>query len=213
MGRLVMESQISEIIFKVLSFAIGYLPGSILTANPVARHYTGKSACEIGTKNPGMANIMMNVGKGAGILVLLGDIVKTAAAMLVSLLLFHESIGIICIQYAALGALFGHNFSLWNRFRGGKGVTVTCTWLILAYKIPGILCCLAGAAAVFLTGWLPLGAAIIAVLSVPMAFFLYGYEAGILVSISCVLMIFKNRKGLRRILQGREERHLKLFGR
>lgn len=198
---------------KFFSLVIGYVFGSVLTANIVSRRCTGKAATEIGTKNPGMANIMMNIGKKAGFLVLLGDIVKTAAAMFLAWLLFSGRIGRICIQYAGLGALLGHDFPIQNRFRGGKGVTVTCTWLILAYLLPGILCSLAGAAVVFLTGWLPLGAVVIAALAVPMSWKVCGSEALLLVSIACAMMFLKNFSGLRRIVRGEEEIHLKLAGR
>ena len=51
----------------------------------------------------------------------------------------------------------GHNWPFWNKFRGGKGVAVSCTWLILYPLITGALCCLAGGGAVLLSGYLPLG--------------------------------------------------------
>ena len=64
-------------VVRLFCFIIGYVCGGILTAEFVARKFTGKGAAEIGTGNPGMANIMGQVGKKAGFIVLAGDIAKT----------------------------------------------------------------------------------------------------------------------------------------
>ena len=64
----------------MLCLAAGYLFGCFLTAEVVARCTAGESAREIGSGNPGMANIMTHLGKRAGLLVLAGDVLKTAAA-------------------------------------------------------------------------------------------------------------------------------------
>lgn len=65
---------------RVLCLGAGYLFGCFLTAEIVARCTAGCSAREIGTGNPGMANILTHLGKPAGFLVLAGDVLKTAAA-------------------------------------------------------------------------------------------------------------------------------------
>ena len=198
---------------RFFSLLIGYLFGCILTAEIVSYCRTGKSAREIGSGNPGMANIMSNLGKIPGILTLLGDIAKTAAAMGISALLFAERSGRICIQYAGLGAVLGHNFPFWRHGKGGKGVTVTCTWIILAYGIWGVLADLCGAAVVFVTGWLPLAAVVLTVAALPVAFVTAGLEGGLLAVCSLLLMISRHWHGLHRIIRGEEAPHLKLLGR
>ena len=196
---------------RAISLAIGYLFGCILTAELVSRRYTGKSVFEIGSKNPGMANVMSNIGKEQGTMVLLGDIVKTILSMGICWLLFRNSeAGIICIQYAGLGTVLGHNFPFWHRFRGGKGVTVTCSWMILGFGFWGMLADIAGAVVVLFTGWLPLGAVVIGIASIPVAFLISGTEAGVLVCISCALMFSRHWHGLRRIVHGEEPAHMKL---
>ena len=64
----------------MLCLAAGYLFGCFLTAEVVARCTAGESARQIGSGNPGMANIMTHLGKRAGLLELAGDVLKTAAA-------------------------------------------------------------------------------------------------------------------------------------
>ena len=48
-------------------------------------------------------------------------------------------------------------------------MAVTCAWLMLYLPVTGVLCCLAGGVAVLLTGYLPVGAVLIAALAVPVA--------------------------------------------
>ena len=60
----------------IISLLIGYCFGMFLTADLVALKYTGHNASKIGTTgNPGMANIMANLGMKAGLIVLVGDLV------------------------------------------------------------------------------------------------------------------------------------------
>lgn len=58
--------------FRLISLLIGYAFGNILTAEIIARKYVHKSAFEIGSGNPGMANIMAQCGFKPGIFVLCG---------------------------------------------------------------------------------------------------------------------------------------------
>ena len=193
-----------DIWLRAGSMAIGYLFGMILTAEIVSGIFAGKSAGEVGTGNPGMANIMANIGRKAGFLVLAGYILKTAAAMGIVSLYSGESR--MFVWYAGLGAVLGHNFPVWKGGRGGKGVTCTCTWLILSMGLLGVLCCLSGAAAVLAVGYLPLGAVILSLVSIPVAFCRFGAEAGFLACVGAILMISRHKHGLVRILKGKEKK-------
>jgi glycerol-3-phosphate acyltransferase PlsY len=63
---------------RLICLAAGYVCGCLLTAEVVARWKTGRGARTLGSGNPGMANIAGALGKGAGALVLAGDLLKTA---------------------------------------------------------------------------------------------------------------------------------------
>ena len=66
-----------EITLRIFCLAAGILFGSFLTAEYVARRLTGRTARDLGSGNPGMANIMATLGKGPGFAVLVGDVAKT----------------------------------------------------------------------------------------------------------------------------------------
>ena len=190
----------------VICTVIGYLCGCFLTAELAARLAEGKSASEIGSGNPGMANIMANLGKKVGFFVLAGDVGKTLIAFGVSWLLAGGLLGRETFLWAGLGVVLGHNFPFWKKFRGGKGVAVTCTWLIFFMPVWGTVSCLAGGAVVLATGYLPLGAVLIPLLGTCFAFFSQGIMAGIFFLLSFLLMLSRHYRGLLRIVTATEER-------
>lgn len=191
---------------ELLCLVLGYVCGGFLTADVVAKHYAGKDSSQIGTGNPGMANIMANVSKKAGFLVLAGDILKTLLAFVLAWLAAGGTLGHDCLLWSGLGAVLGHNFPAWKKFKGGKGVTVTCTWLIIFMPLWGTLSCVLGGVITVLTGYLPLGAVLIPLFALPAAYLTEGPKAALFVLASLGIMLYKHHHGLARILHGQEER-------
>ena len=120
-----------EITLRIFCLAAGILFGSFLTAEYVARRLTGRTARDLGSGNPGMANIMATLGKGPGFAVLAGDAAKTVLVCALCHFAIAPQLGHTALLYAGAGAILGHNYSLFHKGCGGKGVAVTCTWLIL----------------------------------------------------------------------------------
>ena len=195
---------------RILSLLIGYVLGSILTAEIIVRRKTGRPASEFGSGNPGMANIMRVFGFRAGIAVLAGDLLKTAAAALLSCFLFPEQ-GQILVLYAGLGAVTGHNWPLWNRLKGGKGVSVSCMAIFLYSPLWGLIANAAGMLVVLFTGYLPLGAVVITTLYAIFAILFLGKEAAVLSVMLAVIMFQRHFQGLVRMARGEERRNAQLF--
>lgn len=142
---------------RITSLLIGYFLGCFLTADIVSYAFAHKSAFDLGVGNPGMANIGHELGKGAALLVLAGDIAKTIAAWLIARALFPD-VALLAGMWAGLGSTLGHNYPIWHHFHGGKGVTTTCSAIILASPLLGIGSCLFGLLVVILSGYLCMGA-------------------------------------------------------
>ena len=110
------------IIFLLLG---AYLFGSIPTAVWWGRKYYGIDVREFGSGNAGATNTFRVLGKKAGIPVLIIDILKgTAAVMLANLSPYtFESDPFVNVQLAlGVAAIVGHVFPVFAGFRGGKGV-------------------------------------------------------------------------------------------
>lgn len=195
---------------RILSLLVGCLFGNILTAVIVVRVFEHKSVFEVGTGNPGMANVMANFGFRDGALVLAGDLLKTILACFIAKAIFPDADKIV-VLYAGLGACIGHNWPLTHHFQGGKGVSVTCMAIFLFSPLWGLLADIAGMLVVFSTGFLPLGAFVITWLFAVFAFVFHGVEAGIVAVVLALIMTQRHFPGLMRVLRGQEEPHAKLF--
>jgi len=172
---------------KIICVLIGYLFGCVLFGEIIAHLFAHKSASEIGVSgNPGMANIMDNLGFIPGLLVLIGDLLKTIMAMLIAYYLYH---GHIYMLYALLGATLGHCFPFWRKFKGGKGVACTCAGILFYSPVYGLLCILIGALAVIISTYLSFGGVMIVFAFMIVAYFKYGLEA-FLVSLAIFIVCF-----------------------
>ena len=191
---------------QMLCLLIGYGCGCFLTAEVVARFAAGRSAAELGSGNPGMANIGSQLGLKWGAVVLAGDVLKTALACFLCGLVLFPGLGRLAVLWAGLGTVLGHNFPVWKKFKGGKGVAVTCAVLVFASPLWGVLSGLVGLAAVCLTGYLPLGAVLIPVVFLLPAFCFLGAECGWVALLLAVLMLSRHIHGLKRMVAGEEHR-------
>lgn len=111
-----------------LSFIVGcYLLGSIPFAYFAGRRIKNIDIRQHGTGNIGGSNVFHSVGKIPGILVTLADIAKGAIPVLVGKRLqFTETILVL----GALAAIVGHNWSVFLRFQGGRGVATSIGTLL-----------------------------------------------------------------------------------
>ena len=168
---------------RLVCLLIGYAFGCVLCSDIVARLLSGKSAYELGDRNPGMANVGHELGTKAALLSLAGDILKTVLAVVVSRLLFPQ-LGIVATAWAGLGTTLGHDFPFWHRFRGGKGVTTIASTIILISPLWGILTGIVGFFSIILTGYLSV-AALIAMAFYVVVMFIQGN-----IEISCLCLVF-----------------------
>ncbi len=183
----------------LVSLAAGYMIGSVPFGLVLTRMAGLGDVRAIGSGNIGATNVLRTGNKGLALATLLMDGGKGAVAVLV-LAMWGEDLGLI----AGLGAVLGHNFPLWLRFRGGKGVATTLGILIAAMWPVGLLACLTwvAVAAVFRYSSL---AAIVCLGAAPVyAFYLDGPHQTWLAAALAVLSIVRHQANIRRLLKGEE---------
>jgi len=116
-----------------LTASFSYLLGSIPFGYILLRIFRGQDVRQTGSGNIGATNVARS-SPALGIITLLLDALKGAAAVAVTRALFPDQMMLAAI--AALFAILGHAFPVWLRFRGGKGVaTGLGSFLMLAPKI------------------------------------------------------------------------------
>jgi len=123
-------------VLNLASLLIGYLLGSIPVAYIVTKLRKGIDIRDVDTGNVGAASVLRTSGFGQGFGVLLGDIAKGAAAILVAQAL---DVSMYWVMGAGFAAILGHSFPIYIGFRGGQGVaTIIGLFLVLAPQAMGI---------------------------------------------------------------------------
>ena len=198
-----------------------YLLGSIPFGYLIVRARSGADIRETGSGGTGATNVSRRAGKAAGVLTLVLDALKGAAAIWLARLILDSAANTSNVDseswvIAAAGILVivGHMFPVWLGFRGGKGVA-TGVGVFLVLAPIAVL----GAAAVFLvvvfaTRYVSLGS-IIAASTIPLFVWLqHGlirpvndlWPTMITAVVAAALIIIAHRANIQRLLQGKESK-------
>ncbi len=112
-----------KISFVLLSYLLGSIPvGYLLT-----KFATGKNILKLGSGNVGSTNVGRVAGKRMALITQLLDMTKGFLPVAVYLFLVNEKIGEsdFYVYWLALASIIGHDFSIFLKFKGGKGVNTT----------------------------------------------------------------------------------------
>ncbi|MFD1465042.1 glycerol-3-phosphate acyltransferase [Lapidilactobacillus mulanensis] len=190
---------------KLYCLLIGYGFGNFVTAYVVSQWRTGKSPRNLGSGNPGTANIGAVLGKKFGILTLCGDLLKTIIAVYICQLLFPE-LGKLASLYAGIGTTLGHNYPVWQKFHGGKGVAVSAILLVMYNWQWGLICLLIALAVMLITQNLTLPGIVILLSFTIVSFLKFGTETGIGFAVLTLLSIISFRRDLIAIVHGKAKK-------
>ena len=129
------------------SIVIAYLLGSIPSAYIIGR-LRGLDIRRIGDRNVGTFNVFRHVGLAGGIATLIADVGKGALAIVVAKLLsVHE----LVVFGAGVAAVIGHNWPVFLRFRGGRGLAVVIGVLLALLPREMLIAAALGIAVLFAT--------------------------------------------------------------
>jgi glycerol-3-phosphate acyltransferase PlsY len=180
---------------------LGYLLGSIPFGVILTCAFGAGDLRQIGSGNIGATNVLRTGRKGLAAATLLLDLAKGAAAVLITGWLFHGH------QIpAAAAALLGHCYPVWLKFKGGKGVA-TLMGIVLALHWPIGL--------VYALVWLGLLAVLrissvagmAAAISAPITAAVLGdFDAVFLLVALALIVLWKHRANVERLIQGNEPR-------
>lgn len=204
---------------RIICVLIGYVFGLFQTAYIYGRLH-GIDIRNYGSGNAGTTNTLRVFGTKAGLLVLVGDIMKCILAVVLVSYLFgntHPDMVYLLKMYAAMGAIIGHNFPFYLKFKGGKGIAATAG-LILSfhpYLIPVGVILFFGV--FFTTHYVSLGSLLVylgfmvelvilgqnGVFGMTQA---YLNELYVLAGFLTVMAYYKHRENIKRLLSGTERK-------
>lgn len=188
----------------IISLLMGYLIGSIPWGYLLARLWKGIDIRQHGSGNIGATNIWRTLGPGPGIIVLLLDMAKGVAAVLLAK---HFLGGANIELVAAIGALLGHGYPAFLKFKGGKIIATGAGTIFALSPISGLIGLVLFIGSVVITRYVSVGSMMAAV-SVPVSFYLLGMEMPYLLfgGVVASFALYKHRANIKRIISGTEFR-------
>lgn len=193
--------------YTIAALVLGYLLGSIPFGLVLTRAAGLGDVRDIGSGNIGATNVLRTGNKGIAALTLLLDLLKGTAAVLIG----HAigalgGVAILASLVAGLAAFIGHTYPVWLGFKGGKGVA-TYIGILLGLNWPGALAfCSVWLLVAILSRYSSLSAIVAAVVTPFWLLTVGDYATAILAALLSVLLIYKHRANIHRLVAGEEPR-------
>ncbi len=185
----------------LVALVLGYLLGSVPFGLLLTRIAGLGDVRAIGSGNIGATNVLRTGRRDLAAATLLFDALKGTFAVLLGGLYSPEA-----ALLAGFGAFLGHLFPVWLGFRGGKGVA---TFLGVALGIwwpAALVFAIAWLGTAFLTRFSSLSA-LVASIATPLSLLIFGLpQAALMMALMTVLLWWKHRPNIRRLLSGEESR-------
>jgi len=195
-------------ILNSLLVVFAYLLGSIPTGLVLSRALAGKDPRQQGSRNIGATNVMRTAGKALGIITLLGDVLKGIIPVVIAQWLVKDD---YWIAGTGLAAFLGHCFPLYLRFKGGKGVATALGIFLPLAPLAVVFDIFFFAGVVATTRMVSVGS-LLGAAAMPVLIWLLGYPLPSVILGICVavLIIYRHKENIKRLLAGGENR---LWGR
>ena len=192
------------ILHFLLGFVLGHVCGSVPSGLWLVQAFHGIDIRNYGSKNIGTTNVFRIVGPKTAVLVLIADAFKGILAVGIMSYFFHNP---LLDVVTALGALLGHNYSLFLGFKGGKGVATALGLLI--FMMPKVAVASFGIwlVCVLLTRYVSLGSIMAAIFTPPLAWYL-GYPSAYVIFyvVAAFLVVLRHKENIHRLLTGTESK-------
>lgn len=187
--------------YLLSALLFGYLLGSIPFGLIITRLAGLGDVRSIGSGNIGATNVLRTGRKGLAAMTLAGDALKGTIAVLIAARYGPDTA--VC---AGLGAILGHMFPVWLKFKGGKGVATYIGVLFGLFWPAGLVFAALWISTAVVSRYSSLSALIASALT-PLVLVLYGeWQTAELFAVLTVLLFFAHRANIQRLARGEEGR-------
>jgi len=194
------------LIKNLIVLIAAYLLGSINTSIIVSKIMIGDDIRNHGSGNAGATNTLRTVGKKGAVFVVVGDILKTIIAIYIGKFILNFDQNAVFI--AGLGTVLGHNFPLYFKFKGGKGIVVSTTAMFFADPVIGLIVFVVAISIMAISKYVSLGSVLGAVLFVVCAFIFKSQNTDFIVfaMMLALLAIYMHKSNIVRLFNGTENK-------
>lgn len=202
-----------ELLLIVTGVVISYLIGSMPTALWVGKAFYGLDIREHGSGNSGATNTFRVLGKKAGTVVLLIDVIKGLTAA--SLVRYLHFVDLGTVKYVNLQLLFGlsavlgHIFPLYANFKGGKGIATLLGMIIAIHYLSALACIALFVVILFSTRYVSLSSILAAIAFPVFAVLIYKNEEPFFVAFgiaAAIMVVMTHQKNIVRLVAGNENK-------
>ncbi|MCR2803030.1 glycerol-3-phosphate 1-O-acyltransferase PlsY [Paenibacillus soyae] len=191
-------------LLDIVAVVLSYLIGSVSFSIVIAKWVKGIDIRQHGSGNAGATNTLRVLGKGPGIFVFSLDIAKGILSVYLGNTLGSNGwIPVVC----GLAAIVGHNWPIWFKFKGGKGIATTIGVIATLAFFPALYAGIIAILAIVLTRYVSLGSLIFAGL-LPVFILLFQFTWPLL-SAALAIAIFafvRHRTNIVKLIQGTENK-------
>ena len=189
----------------IIIILISYLMGSIPFGLILTKIFLNKDIREIGSGNIGATNVLRAGNKVVGYLTLILDVLKAIIPIIYIKLNYPD-----LIYVSSLSVFLGHVFSIWLKFKGGKGVATYVGILFCINYFLGVIFVISWLIIFIISKFSSLGS-ILASLIIPIYIFLNSdYNNEYFFIIMFVLILFTHRENVKRLIN-KEESKTKIY--
>jgi glycerol-3-phosphate acyltransferase PlsY len=183
----------------ILAFLSGSIPVGVIIAKA-----KGVDLKKVGSGNIGATNVLRSLGRWPAALTLLGDMLKGTAAVALGR---YFGVGTFYEGLIGLFAIFGHNFSLFLGFRGGKGVATSLGVLIIYSPQTALITFIIWLVVVLSTKYSSLGA-LVSFGLLPLSIFLVDKNTGklLIAFLIAILIVICHKDNIQRLIKGKERK-------
>lgn len=205
-----------DTIYYIIIFTIAYLIGSIPWGFIIAK-VNGIDIREHGSGNIGATNVLRTLGKKWGIPCFILDFIKGLAPVIITKILISDEVvpatATLATVIAALGTVVGHIYTIFLKFKGGKGIATSAGCLLALAPYPLLIGIAVWVTFFYSTRYVSL-ASIAAAASLPVNAlacnqFFNGSATNaeiILLTVLGVLAIYRHKSNITKLLNGTENR-------
>jgi glycerol-3-phosphate acyltransferase PlsY len=184
----------------IVGFVVAYLIGSVPFGLILTRLAGAGDVREIGSGNIGATNVLRTGRKGLALATLALDVLKGALPVWLA----YRYLGPDMAVVAGLGAVLGHCFPIWLKFRGGKGVATAAGVVVALTPLVAAIAVGVFMVIVLATRYVSLGSILGAIAAAPSAYLMGHVQAAELYLLLALIIVLKHAGNVRRLLQGSE---------
>ena len=192
-------------ILIAVACVIGYVLGSLSGGIIISKLANGPDLHTVGSRSTGASNVQRTMGWKYGIITFFFDAVKGLLSCFIAQMITGSH---MVSLLAGLCCVIGHNWPVFFRFHGGKGVATTGAVMLYCFPVPALICIAMTVAVIALFRYISVGSMLLVIVFFIMSFFFSAGNACVITwaGILMIMCVARHHANISRLIHGTENR-------